>query len=99
MGAVSPYSLYRSVSTHNMDWETAGWGVPAADLAPCSGVPPAPQMDMTLYGSMVRECWPSLDTQAIQRLATVGRLFRRLAAIHWASVSLAYEYVEDPIAC
>jgi len=82
-----------------IDWETAGWGIAAADLAPAAGHVSTPQVDIALYGSMVRECWPGLDLQAIQRLVTVGGLFRRLAAVHWASRGLAYEYVEEPMAC
>ena len=63
-----------------IDWETAGWGVPAADLT---------RVDIAAYWSVVRECW-SLDLQAIRRLATVGQVFRFLAAISWASPYLAY---------
>ncbi len=64
-----------------LDWETAGWGVPAADLAPARGLLPAPQVDITLYWSTVRECWPGLDIQTVHRLATVGGVSdTRLAA-------------------
>jgi len=80
-----------------IDWETAGWGVPAADLAPSRELLPAHQLDMTAYWFIVRECWPSLDFQAIQRLANVGRIFRRLAYISWESTSLAYEWLEKPM--
>jgi len=81
-----------------VDWETAGWGVPAADLAPACGLLPVHQVDMTAYWFIVREYWPSLDMQAVQRLANVGRIFRQLAAISWESRSLAYEWLEKPIA-
>ncbi len=64
-----------------IDWETAGWGVPAADLT---------RVDIAAYWSVVRECW-SLDLQAIRRLATVGQVFRFLAAISWVSPYLAYD--------
>lgn len=82
-----------------LDWETAGWGVPAADLAPARRLHPIPPFDITVYRSIVQARWSSLDIPAIQRLAIVGKIFRWLAAIHWASLGLAYEYIEKPIAC
>jgi hypothetical protein len=80
-----------------IDWETAGWGVPAADLAPARRRHSAHLVDITAYWSIVRECWPSLDLSAVQQLANVGIVFRRLAAINWASLSLAYEWPSKPI--
>ena len=74
-----------------IDWETAGWGPPAADLA---------RVDITAYWSVVREGW-SLDLQDIRRLATVGRVFGFLAAIGWKSPSLAYDsprLLSEPLA-
>jgi aminoglycoside phosphotransferase (APT) family kinase protein len=70
-----------------LDWETAGWGVPAPDLA---------SVDLTAYWSVVRECWPTLDLQAIQQLANLGKVSRWLAAISWESV--ASEGLARPIA-
>jgi hypothetical protein len=80
-----------------LDWETAGWGVPAADLAPSRGLPATDQVNVAAYLSVVRECWPGVDIQAVKQLVHVGRIFRRLAAINWASVSLPYEWLEKPI--
>lgn len=85
-----------------LDWEIAGWGVPAADLAPSRGLNPAHQIDINAYWLIVREYWSSLAIQDIQRLALVGRIFRRLAAIDWECSSLAFETDEflcGPIAC
>jgi hypothetical protein len=65
-----------------VDWEMAGWGVPAADLAPSRGV--VAQVNLPVYWSIVREHWPGLDVRALERLANVGTIFRRLAAVHWA---------------
>jgi hypothetical protein len=62
-----------------IDWETAGWGVPAPDLA---------HVDLTVYWTVVRESWPTVDLQALQQLATLGKVFRRLAAMNWQSMSL-----------
>ncbi len=77
-----------------VDWETAGWGVPAADLAPMRGLPPVHQVDIVAYWLTVRESWPLLDLPAIEQLANVGRIFRQLAAISWASASLGFETFE-----
>jgi hypothetical protein len=94
-GDFSPKNVYvradqAGIGLFPLDWETAGWGIPAADLAPSRGLLPAHQVDITVYWSIARECWPSLDIQVIQRLVKVGRIFRRLAAINWSSVSLTF---------
>src|SRR5262249_12724962 len=61
------------------DWETAGWGVPAADLG-CSANP-----DIATYQSVVRDRWPGLAVQALERLVHLGKVFRNLAAIDWVT--------------
>jgi len=78
------------------DWEDAGWGVPAADLAQS---PPlltgfSANPDVATYWSVVRDHWPSLDLLTIQRLVNCGKMFRCLAAINWNARGLAYEQVE-----
>ncbi len=80
-----------------LDWETAGWGVPAADLAPARGLTPIPQVDLMTYEAIVREYWPGLDLPTLRQLVTLGRIFRRLAAINWESLGLAYEWLEKPM--
>jgi hypothetical protein len=62
-----------------MDWEMAGRAAPAADLT---------RVDLGAYWSVVRQAWPSVDWAAIQRLAHVGRIFQRVAAIDWISPRL-----------
>ena len=85
------------------DWEMAGWGVPAADLASARlgwGVHSARKgdfwanPDLVSYWVVVRDHWPSLDLRTIQRVANCGSLFRSLAAIHWEAPRLAYEGAE-----
>jgi hypothetical protein len=72
------------------DWgETAGWGVPAADV----GSPAKP--DLAAYEAAVREHWPGVDTRAVQRLANLGRMFRYLAAVEWAARGLPYPCPEE----
>lgn len=84
------------------DWELAGWGVPAADLAwpaapstrfPASrpywvrGAPASP--DLTIYGAVVRRRWPELDPRTVSRLAKCGTTCRCLAALEWEARYLA----------
>src|SRR2546425_2553177 len=56
------------------DWEDAGWGVPAVDLAqqavPSSGLSANP--DIQTYWSTVRDRWPDTSPEAVQRLASCG---------------------------
>ena len=69
-------------SLYAIDWETAGWGVPAADLA---------RIDLPTYWSVVRSAWPDLRLEDVRRLAAVGRIFLELVAIRWISPQLAYD--------
>ena len=74
-----------------IDWETAGWGVPAADL---------PLLDLTTYWSVVQLRWPDVRLEDVQRLAVVGRIFWQLAGMRWVSPELAYDralYLTRPI--
>ncbi|HET6202117.1 MAG TPA: aminoglycoside phosphotransferase family protein [Planctomycetota bacterium] len=74
-----------------IDWETAGWGHRAADLA---------RVDLAAYESALREGSPDLDTSAVPRMARVGQVFRFLAAISWDSPQLAYDtrrYLIEPM--
>src|SRR5215208_106834 len=59
------------------DWEGAGQGIPAADLAQLE------QTDLSIYWSVVRWSWPYLGVQDIQQMANLGGIFRGLAAISW----------------
>lgn len=68
-----------------VDWETAGWGVPAADLA---------FMDPTTYWTVARAQGADVSLETVQRLKAVGRVFRGLASIDWESVSLEFDSSE-----
>ena len=75
-----------------IDWETAGWGMPASDL---------PLVDLPTYWSVVRPFWPHVRLKDVQRLAVVGRIFLQLAGIRWVSPELAYDralYLSRPTA-
>ncbi len=74
-----------------IDWETAGWGVPAADLAAPQSPRHASRLDTDVYQTVVRERWPDLDAGSIRKLSILGLLFRALAAIEWESERLRFE--------
>jgi hypothetical protein len=67
------------------DWETSGWGVAAADLT---------RADLDLYWSIVRDVWPNLTLQDTQRMASLGTMFRLLAAISWEAPSFRAAWVK-----
>jgi hypothetical protein len=83
-----------------LDWEMAGWGVPAPDLVqPTSGRRvPSLSADIDAYWSVVRESWPHLGVQDLRRWADWGRVFRLLAMTNWLSDRLAYPWVRKPVA-
>ena len=79
-----------------LDWETAGWGVPAADLVQgVNGHKASP--DLATYWSIVREPPWELDFAAIRKLADLGVILRMLAAIRWGIAKLSPEWVEQPL--
>ena len=70
------------------DWETAGWGLPVADLVKCP--------DPEIYRAVVQKHWPGQDLTKLDRLLAVGVLFRTAAGIHWETSRLAYQWLERP---
>jgi phosphotransferase family enzyme len=85
-----------------LDWETAGWGIPAADLAGLStcfapqdptasgaGDPGSSPEIVDRYISAVAPIWRCTRRDA-ETWAHLGLLFRLLASIEWASYSLPY---------
>ena len=68
-----------------VDWEMAGWGVPAIDLL---------EIDLGTYQSVVRSRWPTVEPADLQRLQAVGEAFRWLAAIRWVAPQLRFD---DPL--
>jgi hypothetical protein len=77
-----------------IDWETAGWGVPAADLT---------RIDLPSYVSVLHASWwPGVRLDDVERVAAAGEIFRSLAAMFWVAPQLAYEdylWLLRPIAC
>jgi hypothetical protein len=59
-----------------IDWETAGWGVPAADLV---------RIDLPAYASVVQTSWwPGARLEDLERFAAVGMVFRYISSTFWA---------------
>jgi hypothetical protein len=84
------------VSLVAFDWEMAGYGIPAPDIAEPSGrgLPrrrvgdDSPDSELVDYWEVVRESWLGLDLDAIKELAEIGAVFRSLVAISWESESI-----------
>jgi hypothetical protein len=76
------------------DWEFAGWGVPAVDLA---RFPSKGNADLTTYWEVVRRYWPDIGPEAVQRWAAVGTLFRFLAAADWRVPDLATPWIQKAV--
>jgi hypothetical protein len=66
-----------------MDWDGAGWGIPAVDLAQFVGVSLSP--DLHSYHSAVCSGWPGLRFVDIENLAAFGQLFRLINSLVWAN--------------
>jgi hypothetical protein len=72
------------------DWETAGWGVPAVDLAQLE-VGRLWGVQIHRYHAAVRRHWPRADFGRIGRLASAGSVFRLLALLCWESSRISDE--------
>jgi len=70
------------------DWEMAGWGVPATDLAQFTGRTVSP--DLVAYVSVMEARGMRMDTRAARRVAECGKFFRLIDDISWAC-----QWVED----
>jgi len=66
------------------DWEFAGWGVPAADLAQLIDRVAKPDLD--LYCSILNREYSHLDLRDIQAVAACGNLLRMVDQMSWATV-------------
>jgi hypothetical protein len=78
-----------------LDWELAGWGPPAPDLADFPLRDGG--KDLQAYRDMVSDRWPDFRLEDVQRCASVGVIFRLVAFVSWASLGLAYEWVRQPM--
>jgi thiamine kinase-like enzyme len=89
----------RGDDVYVLDWETAGFGVPVADLASLateSGTT-SPQCLMEDYLSVAGPLWGNPSTIELDRCARLGILFRLLASVNWAAQSLTYSDLGRPM--
>src|SRR5438552_7639352 len=76
------------------DWELAGWGVPAADLAQFVGSTASPDLDV--YCSVLGQ----FDLRDLQRMAGCGGLLRIVDELYWPTTFItdsAYKFFIRPI--
>lgn len=62
-----------------LDWEEAGWGAPAPDLA---------NVDPVGYWSTARRTWANIELRRVEEQACCGALFQLLSAVEWEVVRL-----------
>jgi ATP-binding cassette subfamily B protein len=76
-----------------LDWEMAGWGSPAVDLA-CLSVAgfKAAGVVVDAYATAVRRRWPAMDAATIEQARRVGIVMRWINAIDWATYSLGFDW-------
>jgi ABC-type multidrug transport system ATPase subunit len=79
------------------DWEHAGIGVPAVDLAQARDPSTTFLANPDLSEYWITTEWTDLGYETLQQLATYGTVFRCLAALRWESHTLASEWVEWPV--
>jgi thiamine kinase-like enzyme len=75
------------------DWEIAGVGIPAIDLAELSSSSPDGS-EFAVYWNLVCDRWPRLSFEHIRRLADLARILRLVNVLDWLSWSLAYEMTD-----
>ncbi|HKS37265.1 MAG TPA: aminoglycoside phosphotransferase family protein [Verrucomicrobiae bacterium] len=71
------------------DWEMAGWGVPATDLAQSLGRCASP--DLEAYCSALRQNGSQTEIGEVRRLANYGNLLRLVDKIFWDTVGIGGE--------
>jgi Phosphotransferase enzyme family len=76
----------------SFDWETAGWGVPAVDLASLVAHPDGSAF--RAYVSSIGSSWPQMDAALVPTLARAGHVFRWLTAVWWAALGLDHAWIE-----
>jgi ATP-binding cassette subfamily B protein len=86
----------RSRSLLALDWERAGWGVPAAD-AYLLGLE-ANRKHLADYRSLIGDDARVLSPGDLRALSFAGKGFRLLASVDWASSHLAHRWPEKAMA-
>lgn len=81
-----------------MDWETAGWGSPAADLASIARGARDPVV-IDAYCAAAREWWPQASARTLRGATEAGTIFRQLDAIAWDVSGLPTRWPQRSAAC
>jgi hypothetical protein len=68
-----------------MDWEYAGWGVSAEDVA---------GLDTGIYWSRIRDVWSDLTLPAVRHLEILGRILQSVAWIRVTALELASDWAD-----
>jgi len=77
------------------DWEEAGVGLPGIDLQYFQDQ--WTDAEIRLYWSVMKIQYPSLQLEDVHQMASIGGLFRLLAATRWASARLSYVSVHKGV--
>jgi ATP-binding cassette subfamily B protein len=77
-------------------WEWSGFGVPAADVHLLAAT--ATRQDLLCYRSTISEYVGGMDDDGLQALLFLGKGFRLLAAIDWASTHLPHPWPQKGVA-
>jgi Phosphotransferase enzyme family len=80
-----------------MDWEIAGWGVPAIDLVQLDAGSSSVSPDLATYQSTIQAAWPQLEPHTVRQMAHFGRIFRVITTIAWATKGLRPPWINDGI--
>jgi hypothetical protein len=90
---------HREVEVLAFDWESAGWGYAAADLAQS---PPGLERfsanpDIDAYWQVARDAWSDIARDEIEQFVQVGTLLRMVTAIKWVASGLSFEWIQRPM--
>ncbi len=82
------------------DWEHAGWGLPAIDLAAVGEH--TVSADLGAYTAVMSRDFPDLAIQEVQRWEACGKILRLIDSVYWNSFRLvfeSYDWLERPLSC
>ncbi len=80
------------------DWELAGWGVPATDLA--QFVHRGPRPDLNAYWSSLKRAHLGLNFGDIQGVAACGNIFRLVEELRWSMMIMDFasrDFLTGPV--
>jgi ATP-binding cassette, subfamily B, bacterial len=75
------------------DWETAGWGAPAVDLASNAFGIHGVGVDRDTYAAAMRDAWPGLGQRELEQAVRIGDAQRVVAATRWSCEWLVHRAV------